>query len=166
MTSPVRPPRRTRRTVLCAGAGAAGVAGIGTLGGLAGCARPVEGPDELEVPLAVARGDAALATAAATAFSDLAGRLTPVAEARRAHAEALAQEIRRARPDRAPAVDVTPGAPARAPSGSVAALAAVRTALDRSRAAAGALALSAEPYRCGLLASVAACCAGHVTDLA
>jgi hypothetical protein len=143
----------------------AGLGAAGVLVGLTGCARGVEGPDELEAPLAAARADASLAAAAATTFPDLAGRLTPVAEARRAHAEALAQEVRRARPDRAAAVD-TSGAASPAPAGSAAALTAVRTALGRAGATAGTLARGTAPYRCGLLASIAACCAGHVADLA
>ncbi len=158
-----RGPGPNRRAVLRAGAG---LGAVGVLAGLTGCARADEGPDELEAPLAAARGDASLAAAAATAFPDLAGRLTPVAEARRAHAEALAQEIRRARPDRAAAVDTAPGTPSPVPGGSAAALTGVRTALGRAGTTAGTLARGTEPYRCGLLASVAACCAGHVVDLA
>jgi hypothetical protein len=161
--TPPAPPGPNRRTVLRVGAG---LGAVGVLVGFTGCARGEEGPDALEAPLAAARADASLAAAAAAAFPDLAGRLTPVAEARRAHAEALAQEVRRARPDRAAAVDAAPGATSPAPPGSAAALTAVRSALGRAGDTAGTLARGTEPYRCGLLASIAACCAGHVVDLA
>ena len=82
-------------------------AAAGTLA--AGCARP-EGPDPLEEPLAAARDDAVTAAAAAAAYPELAGRLTPLSRARRAHADALAAEIRRARPDRTATVDAAVGA--------------------------------------------------------
>ena len=96
-----RPPP-SRRSVLraAAGLGVVGSALIVT----AACGNADEGPDELEAPLAAARADAALATVAGRAFPDLAARVGPVASARRAHADALAAEVRRARPDRADAV--------------------------------------------------------------
>lgn len=155
-------PRRgtPRRTVL-RGTGAL-VAVTGLLA--AGCARD-EGPDELEAPLAAARADAATATAAAAAFPELAERLTPLADARRAHADALAAEIRRARPDRAAAVDAVP-ATAPAPASAAAAVGALRGTLGTAQDAAGALALTTASYRCGLLTSVAASCAGQATVLA
>jgi hypothetical protein len=150
-----------RRAVL-RGAGA-----LVTLTGLAvaGCARAPKGPDELEAPLAAARSDAAVAAAAVAAFPDLAGRLTPLADARRAHADALAAEVRRARPDRAPAVDAVP-APAARPTSAQAALTALRGSLGTARDAAGAIVLTTASYRCGLLTSVSASCAGLVTVLA
>lgn len=150
----------SRRTVL-RGAGAL-VAVTGLVA--AGCARD-EGPDELEGPLGAARSDAAAATAAVAAFPDLGERLTPVADARRAHADALAAEVRRARPDRAPAVD-GPAAPAPVPASATEALTALRGSLGAARDAAGALALTTASYRCGLLTSVAASCAGQATVLA
>ncbi|MEJ2860466.1 hypothetical protein [Actinomycetospora flava] len=154
-----------RRAVLRgAGAAVAGVAVVGLTGLAAGCARD-EGPDELEGPLAAARADAATATAAVAAFPGLADRLTPLAEARRAHAEALAAEIRRARPDRAAAVDAAP-APAPAPASAAEAVTALSGSLGSARDAAGALALTTASYRCGLLTSVAASCAGQATVLA
>jgi hypothetical protein len=141
-----------------------GLTAAGTLA--AGCARP-EGPDPLEEPLAAARDDAATAAAAAAAYPELAGRLTPLSRARRAHADALAAEIRRARPDRTAAVDAagaTP-APARPAASAAAAVTALQRSLGTARDGAGALALAAEPSRCGLLTSVAASCAGYVTVL-
>ncbi|WP_433787257.1 hypothetical protein ACQPX6_10595 [Actinomycetospora sp. CA-101289] len=158
------PPTGTpRRTVLRT---TAALAALGGLAGLAagGCARPPEGPDELEAPLAAARSDVAVATAAVAASPDLATRLTPLADARRAHADALAAEVRRARPDRAPAVDAPATAPER-PASAAAAVTALKTSLGAARDAAGALALTTEPHRCGLLTSVAASCAGQVTVL-
>ncbi|TDQ65649.1 hypothetical protein EV188_101901 [Actinomycetospora succinea] len=149
-----------RRTVLQGAAAVVAVTGLAA----AGCARD-EGPDELEAPLAAARADAATAAAAAAAYPDLAARLTPVADARHAHADALAAEIRRARPDRAPVVDATP-APADRPASAAAALTALRGSLGTARDAAGALALTTASYRCGLLTSVAASCAGQATVLA
>lgn len=156
-----RPP--SRRALLRTAAAGGGLLVAGLALPLAGCARE-QGPDELEAPFAAARSDAALARAGATAFGEVASRLTPVADARRAHADALAAEIKRARPDRAGAVDTPPPASAAAPS-AAAALAAVRDALARAGGDARTLALRAEPYRSGLLASVAASCAGHETAL-
>jgi len=158
-----RPPRRS----VLRGALAAGVV-AGTLplaGGLAACARTPEGPDELEAPLAAARADAARAAAGAGAFPELAARLGPVADARRAHADALAQEIRRARPDRTAVVDAPVAAPP-APAAAGEALGAVRDGLGTSRDAGRSLALTAPRYRAGLLASVAGSCGGLVETLA
>ncbi len=101
----------SRRSVL------RGAAGLGVVGSAlivtAACGNADEGPDELEAPLAAARADAALATVAGRAFPDLAARVGPVASARRAHADALAAEVRRARPDRADAVAAPVPAPRR-----------------------------------------------------
>lgn len=151
-----------RRTVL---RGAAGLVVVTGLVAAAGCARD-EGPDELEAPLAAARADVATATAALAAFPELAARLTPLADARRAHADALAAEVRRARPDRAPAVDASPATPTDRPGSAAAAVSALRGSLGRARDAAGALAMTTASYRCGLLTSIAAGCAGQATVLA
>ncbi|MHC1560329.1 hypothetical protein ACR9E3_15345 [Actinomycetospora sp. C-140] len=159
-------PAPSRRTVL-AGAGAlVAVAGLAA----AGCARD-EGPDELEAPLAAARADATAAAAAVAAFPELGSRLTPVRDARSAHADALAAEVRRARPDRTEAVDAPTGpgvrpAPAQPPASAAAAVTALRGSLGAARDAAGALALTTASYRCGLVTSVAASCAGYATVLA
>lgn len=158
--------RPSRRSVLRGGATGGVLVAAGLVLPLTSCARTPEGPDELEAPLAAARSDAALATAAGGAFPELAARLTPVAEARRAHAEALAAEVRRARPDRVEAVDAPASTPPPAPPSAAAALTALRGALGTASTDGRTLALRAEPYRCGLLASVAAGCAGHETALA
>jgi hypothetical protein len=132
--------------------------------GAAGCARD-EGPDELEAPWTAARADADLAAAAARAFPDAATRLTAVAEARRAHAEALASEIRRARPDRAEVLDA-PAPAVGTPSSAAGAVTALRTSLGAARDAGAALAVTTARYRAGLVASVAASCAGWTEALA
>lgn len=165
-----RAPTGTPRRTVLRGAGAlaglvAGLTAAGTLA--AGCARP-EGPDPLEEPLAAARDDAVTAAAAAAAYPELAGRLTPLSRARRAHADALAAEIRRARPDRTATIDAAAGAtpaPARPAASAAAAVTALRRSLGTARDGAGTLALTVEPSRCGLLTSVAASCAGYVTVL-
>ena len=126
--------------------------------GATGCARD-EGPDELEAPWAAARADAAAATDAATVFPDAAARLTPVAEARRAHADALAAEIRRARPDRSEVLE-TPGPASGTPPSAAEAVTALRSSLGAAREASSTLAVSVARYRAGLVASVAASCAG------
>jgi hypothetical protein len=163
-------PGTPRRAVLRGAGALAGLAAAGALA--AGCARP-EGPDALEEPLAAAHEDAVTAAAAAAAYPELAGRLTPLSEARRAHADALAAEIRRARPDRTATVDRVVGtavnatpSPARTPASAAAAVTGLRRSLGAARDGAGALALTAESYRCGLLTSVAASCAGLGTVLA
>ncbi|MCD2189651.1 hypothetical protein [Actinomycetospora soli] len=138
-------------------------AGVATLGA-AGCARD-DRPDELEAPWTAARADAALATAAAGAFPDAAARLTPVADARRTHAEALAIEIRRARPDRAEVLDAPPPAVGN-PSSAADAVAALTRSLGAARDAGAALAVTTARYRAGLVASVAASCAGWAEALA
>lgn len=145
-------PPVSRRSVLALAAGAA------TVLGTTGCARD-EGPDELEVPWAAARSDAALASSSARAFPDAAARLTPVAEARRAHADALGAEIRRTRPDRSAVLDAPVPDPA-TPASAAAAAAGLRQALASARDAAAALVPTTASYRAGLVASVTASCAG------
>jgi len=156
-----RPPP-SRRGVLRAAAGLA-VAGS-ALAVAAACGNGDEGPDELEAPLAAARADAALATVAGRAFPDLAARVGPVASARRAHADALAAEVRRARPDRADAV-ASPVPDPPPPASSAAAAAALRTSLGAARDAGSELAVRAARYRSGLVASVAAACGGLAETL-
>lgn len=150
-------PPLSRRAFVVLTAGAATLAA-------AGCARD-DGPDELEGPWATARADAALAAATAAAFPDAAARLTPVADARRVHADALATEIRRARPDRAEVLDA-PAPGVGNPTSAAAAAATLRTSLDGAREAAAALAVTTARYRAGLVASVAASCAGWAEALA
>jgi hypothetical protein len=150
-------PSPSRRSVLRATAGL--VLAGSALGAAAACGNADQGPDELEAPLAAARADAALATVAGQVFPDVTARVAPVAQARRAHADALAAEIRRARPDRADAVDApVPDPPP--PASSAAAAASLRSSLGAARDAGSDLALRTARYRSGLMASVAAACGG------
>lgn len=153
----------SRRSVLRATAGLALAGSALTLA--AACGNADEGPDELEAPLAAARADTALATVAERAFPDAAARLGPVAQARRAHADALAAEVRRARPDRADAV-AAPVADPPPPGSAAAAAAALRTSLGAARDAGSDLAERTARYRSGLVASVAAACGGLAETLA
>jgi hypothetical protein len=138
-------------------------AGVVALGAT-GCARD-DGPDELEAPWGAARSDAALAAAAAGAFPDAAARFTAVADARRTHAEALATEIRRARPDRSEVLDAPPPA-VTAPSSAADAATALARGLGAARDAGATLAVTTARYRAGLVASVTASCAGWAEALA
>jgi hypothetical protein len=155
-------PSPSRRSVLRATAGLA-LAGS-ALTAAAACGNDDEGPDELEAPLASARADAALATVAGQVFPDLAARVGPVAQARRAHADALAAEIRRARPDRADAIAAPVPDPA-PPASSAAAATALTGSLRAARDSGSELAVRTARYRSGLVASVAAACGGLVEVL-
>jgi hypothetical protein len=156
-------PSPSRRSVL---RGTTALALAGAVPPLAAaCGNADQGPDELESPLAAARSDAALATVAGRTFPDLAPRVAPVAQVRRAHADALAAEIRRARPDRADAVAAPVPDPA-PPASSAAAAAALRTSLGAARDSDSELAVRTARYRSGLVASVAAACGGLVEVLA
>ncbi|NMO89944.1 hypothetical protein [Actinomycetospora sp. TBRC 11914] len=156
-------PSPTRRGVLRGTAALALAGAVSTVA--AACGDADEGPDELEAPLAAARADAALATVAGRAFPDLAARVAPVAQTRGAHADALAAEIRRARPDRADAVAAPAPDPA-PPASSAAATTALRTSLGSARDTGSELAVRTARYRSGLVASVAAACGGLVEVLA
>src|SRR3954469_819515 len=155
-------PSPSRRSVLRATAGLALVGPALTVA--AACGNADEGPDELEAPLAAARADAALATVAGRSFPDLAARVGPGVAVRRAHADALAAEVRRARPDRADAV-AAPVADPPPPASSAAAAAALRTSLGAARDAGSELAVRTARYRSGLVASVAAACGGLTETL-
>ena len=108
-----------------------------------------------------ARADAALAAAAITADPALAERVQPLVDARTAHAAALDAEVARLRPGRptpAPTVGAA-GADGPVP------LARVPAAARASADAAATVALDLPVDRVGLVASVAACCAGYATVL-
>jgi hypothetical protein len=156
-------PSPTRRGVLRGTAALALAGAVSTVA--AACGNGDEGPDELEAPLAAARADAALATVAGRAFPDAATRIGPVAQVRGAHADALAAEIRRARPDRADAVAAPVPEPA-PPASSAAAVSALQGSLGAARDAGQELALRTARYRSGLVTSVAAACGGLVEVLA
>jgi hypothetical protein len=134
---------------------------------------PPPPPDPLEPLIAAATGNAALADSVAAAHPPLAAAARQIATDRRAHAGALAAEIRRATP-----TPVTTSPPAgrggTASSGAISAPApadpaAARTALlratsDAQRQAAD-LVGALPRHRAGLVASVAACCASHAVVL-
>jgi hypothetical protein len=125
--------------------------------GRPGSPRPV---DPLLALADAARTDAALATAAITADPTLAERVQPLADARTAHAAALDAEVRRVRPGQSTNTP-TPAPPV---EGAVP-LARVRAAARASADSAAAVALDLPVDRVGLVASVAACCAGYATVL-
>lgn len=146
---------------------------LGSAGaGLAGCsfgATEPESPDPLIALAESARSDAALAAAAVAATPDLAARLNPLVTARRAHYAALEQEIRRLDPSRSvtPSAANPPSTPSTAATGTTgrASLAAVLAALGTSTKDAAAVVPGLPSERVGLVASVAACCAGYQVAL-
>ncbi|RIV40763.1 hypothetical protein [Micromonospora radicis] len=104
--------------------------------------------------------------AAATAQPDLAGRLTPLAEAHEAHAAELAQLIGAA----LPSTTVTPDDPTGTPPGTppadrAATLAALRKAERAGRDSATAACAAAPEDRAALLGSIAAARATHLEAL-
>lgn len=154
-----RPPGTVgRRQVLRAAA--LGLAAPALLTALGGCALEPD-PDPLLALAAAARADGALVDAAAKAFAQLADPLWPVADARRAHARALEQEIARLDPDR-PASGGPPAGTVAASGGTAdAALVAVLQALAGSERQAADAVPGLPGYRAGLVGSIAACCAGY-----
>jgi hypothetical protein len=130
--------------------------------GSPGTPRPV---DPLLALADAARADAALATAAITADPALAERVQPLVDARTAHAAALDAEVRRLRPGRSTSTPVpVPPVPSPPVEGAIP-LARVRAAAQASADTAAAIALDLPVDRVGLVASVAACCAGYATVL-
>lgn len=111
-----------------------------------------QAPDPLIALAEAARTDAALAAAVIGASPELAARVGPLRDARTEHAAALEAEVARQAGRTATAAPPRPATPG--PAGL--------DALRRSVAAAGEsarqVALSADPQRVGLVASVAACC--------
>jgi hypothetical protein len=131
---------------------------------VSGCATGRSGTPRPEDPLRAladaARADAALAAAAITADPALAERVQPLVDARTAHATALDAEVRRLRRGQPTS---TP-APVPPVEGAVP-LARVRAAARASADSAAEAALDLPVDRVGLVASVAACCAGYATVL-
>jgi hypothetical protein len=129
-------------------------------------------PDPLEPLIVAATGHTALAEAVAAAHPPLAAAARQVATDRRAHADALTAEVRRATPT--PVTTTPDGSGGAAASGTIGSLApadptAARTALlraasDAQRQAAD-LVGALPRHRAGLVASVAACCASHAVVL-
>lgn len=152
-------PRFGRRRVLIAG-----VCAVAALP-LASACTPEPAPepvDPLEALLSRATTDLALAKATAAAHQGLAAQAGAVAGDRQQHAEALRKELERVRPARASST--ASGAPSTSAAPSVpgqpaAALTALREAVSAAEKEAAGLVANLPPYRAGLVASVAACCA-------
>jgi hypothetical protein len=139
-----------------------GLAAPALLGGVSGCAFGSD-PDPLLALASTARTDGALIDTVTRTFTQLAGRLRPVAAARREHAAALDTEINRLDSNYTPpsaAPSASPGAP-RADTGPEAALAAVLQALAGSAGQAADVVPSLPGHRAGLAGSIAACCSGY-----
>ncbi|MDG4802292.1 hypothetical protein [Micromonospora sp. WMMD980] len=139
----------------------------GTLAPLTGCDlldRDDEPPppDALEPLVAEALALEAQHRAAAGAVPALAGRLTPIADAHRAHADEVRRVIGRAAPS-GPATAAPSGPPATEPD---AVLAQLRKAEQQGRTNAAKACAEAPAERAALLGSIAAARATHVEALA
>lgn len=152
----LRPPdsgqHLSRRQVLI-GTAAVGVTAIAAACGQAPTVRPEV--DDLLTQLELATGDAAAATATATAGSPLAPTFSAIADLREAHAKALAAELAR-----------IPGAPTTTRSAASSSASPVSPSADQLRARLQYSAQSAAQsatihsgYRSGLLGSISAACA-------
>ncbi|MEV0001923.1 hypothetical protein AB0H28_06490 [Micromonospora sp. NPDC050980] len=146
----------------------------GALLALGGVAAPLTGcdlldrddepppPDALEPLVAEALALEARYRAAATAAPTLATRLTPIADAHRAHAEELRRVIGRPAPSGTPTADPT-GTPAADPDEVLTDL---RRAEQQARTNAAKACAAAPAERAALLGSVAAARATHAEALA
>ncbi|MGN9907368.1 hypothetical protein ACTMTJ_07385 [Phytohabitans sp. LJ34] len=114
-------------------------------------------PDPLAPLLAEARSLAGQHEAAIAAFPVLAERLTPVAEAHREHAAALAKVIKT--PEPSASASASPSPPAGDAKGTLAAL---RAAEQKCQKAAAQACQAAPAERAALLGSIAAACATHL----
>ncbi|WP_231605834.1 hypothetical protein [Micromonospora sp. HK10] len=117
-------------------------------------------PDPLEPVAAEAAALEARYRAAITAAPDLAGRLTPIADAHRAHAEELRRVIGRPAPSGTPAV-----APSTAGTDPAALLSALSGAEQQGRKNAAQACAAAPADRAALLGSIAAARATHLEAL-
>ncbi|MFI5833308.1 hypothetical protein ACIA5A_06480 [Micromonospora sp. NPDC051300] len=146
----------------------------GALVALGGAAVPLTGcdlldrhdepspPDALEPLVAEALALEAQHRAAAAATPALAGRLTPIADAHRAHADELRRVIGRPAPSGTPSASPS-GPPATDPDAAIAGL---RKAEQQGRTNAAKACAGAPPERAALLGSIAAARATHVEALA
>ncbi|GAA2782819.1 hypothetical protein [Saccharopolyspora taberi] len=124
------------------------------------CAPREAEPDVLLEVARAAKADAALAEAVGRAHAGLAEAAGEVATVRKAHAQALQQEIDRVNPPDPEAPPSVPEAPpAQAPSSSDQATEQLRAAARAAQQQAAALVPSLPPYRAGLAGSVSAGCA-------
>jgi hypothetical protein len=135
------------------------IAGCGLFGDEEDKAQP-SAPDPLAPLLAEALSLADRHEAAIAAFPALAGRLSPVAEAHREHAAALAKMIKAPEPGASPPAPST--APATPESDQKSALAALRSAEQKGQKAAAEACRSAPAERAALLGSIAAARATHL----
>ncbi|MFF0101334.1 hypothetical protein ACFYO8_18610 [Micromonospora sp. NPDC005257] len=117
-------------------------------------------PDALEPLAAEALALEARYRAAATAAPALAGRLTPIADAHRAHADELRRVIGRPAPSGTPAAGTSASAPA-----PDAVLTELRRAEQEGRTNAARACAEAPAERAALLGSIAAARATHVEAL-
>ncbi|TDD49222.1 hypothetical protein [Saccharopolyspora elongata] len=126
----------------------------------AACSSAPEEPDPLVALAAAAKSDAQLAKAIAQAHPGLADAAGEVASVRSEHAAALQREVDRVNPrDPEDPPSVPDPAPQQAPSSASTATKALRDALTGAQDRAAQLVPGVEPYRAGLLGSVAASCA-------
>jgi hypothetical protein len=153
----------SRRGVLAAAVGGLAlypIAGCGLFGDEEDKAQP-SAPDPLAPLLAEALSLADRHEAAIAAFPALAGRLSPVAEAHREHAAALAKMIKA--PEPGASGSSTPStAPATPEGDQKSALAALRSAEQKGQKAAAEACRSAPAERAALLGSIAAARATHL----
>ncbi|MEU8900213.1 hypothetical protein [Nocardia sp. NPDC048505] len=166
----------SRRTALrLAGSGALGAL---ALGASAACGEePLQAPDPLAAQVALAKADAAAATAAIALAPQLQNELSTIAAERTAHAEALQAEIDRVigvygdgttpvprtRAAVAPSGSAGPGGPSSTPAPATPLEPdQLREQLGRSRQSAADLSRQLSGYRAGLLASISASCATEV----
>jgi hypothetical protein len=121
-------------------------------------------PDPLTPLISDALGLAARYDAAIASYPDLAARLTPLAQAHRAHAAELARVTGAAVPSASAGASgsATGGSPA---GDAESALAALRTAEQQGREAVAKACLDAPPARAALLGSIAAARATHLEVL-
>lgn len=155
----VRPVRRRGVLLGLLGAGAL----VPASAVLAGCGRGREDP---LVPLVTrARRDAAFIDAVVATKAVNGNQLTPLAAARRQHADALAGELGDDAPP-ASAATLSPDDTPRAGDNAEELLDRVRAALDGSRRQAAALVPTLTRPRAALVGSIAACCAAYRAVLA
>ena len=162
-------PLSRRQVLLRVGGGLLALAVLGGAATACGDGKPPE-PDPLEEQLAAARGDSALAAAAADgAAPPLRAALTEVSAERARHATALVEELARAAGKPTPSeTDTATTAASAAPSPSASparppGLSEVVAALRRSADSAAALVPGLSGSRAGLMGSIAAACTAAYT---
>ena len=148
-------PHLSRRRVLI------GAAALAALGAASACG--TKGPqevDQLVAQLDLARRDSLMASTAASAAGPFyAPLLGVVADERKMHADALADEIARAPGTSVTPMSSTPTSSAQPPASRTDVIAAVRESAD----SASKLAAELSGYRAGLLGSIAASCTASAT---